>query len=131
MDKTFTKCIINELGGIIQAKAVVLRKKDYTRDPEDAIRDIDALGYPLFVKPARAGSSVGVTKVTCRGKLDGAIETALAQDDKILVEECIDGREIEVAVMESGGVAVASDPGEIDPGFDFYDYDTKYQNDTA
>ena len=72
-----------------------------------------------------------MTKVRDAASLPAALEKALAEDDKILVEEFIGGREIEVAVMESGGIAVPSEPGEIDPGFEFYDYETKYVSDTA
>ena len=131
MDKSFAKCIINEAGGIRQAKAVILTKRQYDADKESSEKRIEALGYPVFVKPARAGSSVGVTKVKSGSDLAAALEKAFSEDDKILVEEFIAGREIEVAVMETEGIVTASEPGEIDPGYEFYDYDTKYQNDTA
>ncbi len=128
MDKAFTKRIVKESGAAAQARAVILTKND---ERESARREIEKLGYPVFVKPARAGSSVGVTKVKTPEALDEALERAFREDGKILVEEFIEGREIEVAVMETAGEVVASVPGEIDPGFEFYDYDTKYQNDTA
>lgn len=128
MDKAFTKRIVKESGAAAQARAVILTKND---ERESARREIEKLGYPVFVKPARAGSSVGVTKVKTPEALDEALERAFREDGKILVEEFIKGREIEVAVMETAGEVVASVPGEIDPGFEFYDYDTKYQNDTA
>lgn len=131
MDKAFAKAVVSEAGGIRQAKCVVLTKRGYAADHDGAKAAIDALGYPVFVKPARAGSSVGVTKVKTSEKLIDALERAFEEDEKVLVEEFIDGREIEVAVMESGGELKVSVPGEIDPGFEFYDYDTKYQNDTA
>ncbi len=131
MDKSFTKRIINEERGVRQAMAVILTEREYNRDREGTARKIGQMGYPVFVKPARAGSSVGVKKVKEEKDLASALSVAFAEDDKILVEEYIEGREIEVAVMESEGVVVASEPGEIDPGFEFYDYDTKYLNDTA
>ena len=129
MDKAFTKRIINEAGVAAQARAVILTEGSY--DAEKAASDIAALGYPVFVKPSRAGSSVGVTKVKKAEDLGAAIEKAFREDSKVLVEEFVDGREVEVAVMETEGVSVASVPGEIDPGYEFYDYDTKYNNDTA
>lgn len=131
MDKSFTKCIINEAGCAKQAKAVVLTNKEYIGSRTDALRKISELGYPVFVKPARAGSSVGVSKVDSETGIETALESAFSEDGKVLVEELIDGREIEVAVMECEGNVVASEPGEIDPGFEFYDYDTKYKTDTA
>ena len=131
MDKSFAKQIINGLGTIRQAKALILTRREYEASPGATVSDVSRLGYPVFVKPARAGSSVGVTKVKDASGLCAALEVAFGEDDKILVEEYIKGREIEVAVMETEGVAVPSEPGEIDPGFEFYDYETKYQNDTA
>ncbi|MBQ7669637.1 MAG: D-alanine--D-alanine ligase [Clostridia bacterium] len=130
MDKAFTKCIVGARTKVRQAKAVILEKCG-DRIPDDAAQQVAKLGYPVFVKPARAGSSVGVTKVKDEKGLGAALEVAFREDSKILVEEAIAGREIEVAVMETEGKCVASVPGEIDPGFEFYDYDTKYQNDTA
>lgn len=129
MDKAFTKRIINEAGVADQARAVILTKGSY--DGAIAAAQVAALGYPVFVKPSRAGSSVGVTKVKAPEELSAAIEKAFREDSKVLVEEFIDGREVEVAVMETEGAIAASVPGEIDPGYEFYDYDTKYNTDTA
>ena len=130
MDKAFTK-IIAEKCGVRQARAVILTKFDAEAERAAAKEEIKTLGYPVFVKPSRAGSSVGVSKVKSETELDAAIEKAFGEDSKILVEEFIKGREIEVAVMESGGKYSASVPGEIDPGCEFYDYDTKYISDVA
>lgn len=130
MDKAFTKCIVGARTGVRQAKAVILEKSEGVV-PDGVPEQIAELGYPVFVKPARAGSSVGVTKVKREKELSAALEVAFREDTKILVEEAIAGREVEVAVMETAGKTVSSVPGEIDPGFEFYDYDTKYQNDTA
>ena len=88
------------------------------------------LGYPMFVKPARAGSSVGVSKASDRESLRRALLAAGTYDEKILVEEFIHGREVEVAVMGNDS-PVASICGEIDSGADFYDYDSKYVTDTS
>lgn len=90
---------------------------------------VSALGLPLFVKPARAGSSVGVTKVTEPGMLAAAIETAFAEDHTVLIEAALVGREIELGVLGglAGGPPRASVAGEIVvTGRDFYDFDAKY-----
>ena len=84
----------------------------------------------MFVKPAGTGSSVGVSKAADRESLTSALVSAAAFDDKILVEEFIHGREVEVAVMGNDN-PVASVCGEIDSGADFYDYDAKYITDTS
>ena len=93
---------------------------------------IEALGRPLFVKPACAGSSIGITKVKKLEDLDAAIETALAVDATALVEAAVDAREIECAVLEGeGGPTEASFPGEIFPAHEFYDYEDKYIDDRS
>ena len=130
MDKAFTKQIV-EYTGVRQAKAVIAVKDEFEKDAESIVSAVEAMGYPVFVKPSRAGSSVGVSKAKNREKLITALEVAFKEDTKVLVEEFIDGREVEVAVMESEGVYKASVPGEIDPGCEFYDYETKYVSDTA
>ena len=87
--------------------------------------------YPLFVKPACAGSSVGVTKVRSDAELVKAIETAGEHDRDILIEEAIIGKEIEVAVLSTPTGDTVSRCGEIDSGADFYDYEAKYVSDSA
>ncbi len=91
------------------------------------------LAYPLFVKPACAGSSVGVTKVKREADLPAAIEEALRHDASAIVEEGVDAREIECSVLEgeAGGPTDASFPGEIVPGHEFYDYEDKYIDDRS
>ena len=89
-------------------------------------RVADEVGYPAFVKPARLGSSVGISKVTGPDGLDAALELAFAHDPKALVERAIRGREVEVGVLGGRGLTV-SPPGEIDYDADWYDYETKYQ----
>jgi D-alanine-D-alanine ligase len=83
------------------------------------------LGLPLFVKPARLGSSVGITKVKHAGDLQQAVKTALRFDTKVLIEECVDGRELECAVLGNRDPK-ASVPGEIVPTDEWYSYDAKY-----
>ncbi len=128
MDKALTKLPVAETG-IRQASYILARKTD---PPEEIIRKAEsAISYPMFVKPARAGSSVGISKVNTKDALFSAIEVAFAEDEKILIEETIVGREIEVAILEEKGVYTVSDCAEIDSGAEFYDYDAKYVNDTS
>ncbi len=89
-----------------------------------------ALRVPLFTKPARLGSSVGISKVKDASDLAAAIELALSYDDVVIVEQGIPAREIEVAVLE-GDPPVASVPGEVVPGHEFYDYADKYLDDAC
>ena len=90
------------------------------------------LGYPMFVKPSRAGSSVGVSKVKSADGFDRALLTALGEDDKVLIEEAILGVEVEVAVLEEKGRYTVAHPAEIDSGSaEFYDYETKYVSDAS
>jgi D-alanine-D-alanine ligase len=88
------------------------------------------LGYPCFVKPANLGSSVGVSKAHDGGQLETAVDHALSYDEWIVVEEAVDGREIEVAVL-GDDPPVVSVAGEIVPGDDFYSYADKYEADDA
>ena len=94
-------------------------------------RKVEArLGYPVFVKPANAGSSVGVSKVEREEDLDTAVSKAAREDSKVVIEECIVGQEVECAVM-GNDVPKSSIVGEIAPSADFYDYDDKYKNGTS
>src|SRR5690625_2864358 len=92
--------------------------------------EVAELGWPVFVKPARAGSSMGVTKVTSLDDLDAAIATARDHDPKVIVVEAVTGREIECGVLEgaAGGPPEASVMGEItvDADREFYDFESKY-----
>jgi D-alanine-D-alanine ligase len=98
-------------------------------DPSEAVAGvIEALSLPVFVKPAQLGSSVGVSKATTEAELKDGVEAALRYGDKVIVEEAIRGREIEVAVLEGPRVSV---PGEIIIETEWYDYDAKYRNDTS
>ena len=134
MDKEFTKAIIRDQTDIPQAKAVIIRSEDYNAGTAESFRErCEAeLGYPMFVKPANAGSSVGVTKVKSAADFEKAVLNSLHEDEKILVEECIVGCEVEVAVLEEGGKYYAAHPAEIDSGSsEFYDYETKYISDVS
>lgn len=130
MDKVFTKLILNNFG-IPQAKCAVLTKSRIAAAPEVCCDEAEGVsGYPLFVKPANAGSSIGVSKADNREELLSALRLAASYDDKVLVEECIVGREVECAVLGNENPS-ASIPGEINSGADFYDYDAKYITDTS
>ncbi len=128
MDKSLTKLSVAKTG-IRQANYVLVRASD---SEDDCLRKAEsALCYPMFVKPARAGSSVGISKVKSRNELRRALTVAFREDDKVLIEETIIGREIEVAVLEEHGQYTVSDCAEIDAGAEFYDYDAKYINSTS
>jgi D-alanine-D-alanine ligase len=90
----------------------------------------DKLGFPCFVKPANLGSSVGVSKAMDAERLEQAVDLALGYDEWVVAEEAVVGREIEVGVL-GDGEPVASVPGEIVPGDDFYSYADKYEDDAA
>ena len=130
MDKTLTKLVVDQ-AGITQAAWQLVRRSDMGSRMEGTLDALEAkFTYPMFVKPAGTGSSVGVSKATEREDLKKALLEAGKYDDKVLVEEFIRGREIEVAVMGNES-PVASVCGEIDSGADFYDYDAKYITDTS
>ena len=130
MDKTLTK-LVADSEQVVQAQWVLVRGNHLDKGMDDAIRAVESrFTYPVFVKPAGTGSSVGVSKAKDTNALKTALLHAAKYDNKILVEEFIKGREIEVAVMGNES-PVASICGEIDSGADFYDYDAKYVTDTS
>ena len=130
MDKTLTKLVVDN-AGVPQAAWQLVRSSELKNRMESILENLEAqFVYPMFVKPAGTGSSVGVSKATDRESLQEALLGAGAFDEKILVEEFICGREVEVAVLGNGN-PVASICGEIDSGADFYDYDSKYITDTS
>ncbi len=130
MDKTLTKLVVDH-AGVPQAAWQLVRSADLDNRMENTLDTLELrFRYPMFVKPAGTGSSVGVSKAADREALRSALCNAARFDKKILVEEFIHGREIEVAVMGNEN-PVASICGEIDSGADFYDYDAKYLTDTS
>ena len=131
MDKTLTKLVMDQ-ASIPQAAWQLVRASELVESRLDRILDTleQRFDYPMFVKPAGTGSSVGVSKAANRDNLAHALISAGRYDEKILVEEFIDGREIEVAVMGNDS-PVASVAGEIDSGAEFYDYEAKYITDTS
>jgi len=130
MDKTLTKLVVDS-AGVVQAAWMLVRGADLEHRMDSIIDNLERkFSYPMFVKPAGTGSSVGVSKAGDRAGLRQALLKAGIYDKKILVEEFIHGREIEVAVMGNDS-PVASICGEIDSGAEFYDYDAKYVTDTS
>ncbi|MBQ2766257.1 MAG: D-alanine--D-alanine ligase [Clostridia bacterium] len=129
MDKGFTKLVLDQYD-IPQAKCEIIDRFSLTNDIDSVVDACEGIGgYPLFVKPANAGSSVGASKANNRDGLIAALTLAAEHDSKIIVEEYITGKEIEVAVMGNGDYT-ASTCGQINPGSEFYDYDAKYSADS-
>ncbi|WP_058234224.1 D-alanine--D-alanine ligase family protein [Devriesea agamarum] len=129
MDKHTTKVMLAH-AGIQVADGFLVRDQEWKHDSHGIAARCRDLGLPLFVKPCRAGSSFGVSKVTDLSQLDAAMETAFAQDPRVLVEKGVSGREVECAVLEGefGQMPRTSLPGEIVTGDDleFYNYESKY-----
>ena len=132
MDKEFTKKLL-AAAGLPQGDHVVLRDAAGAVCPEPGVLDEAArerLGLPVFVKPSRAGSSIGITKVTDWAQFPDAVATAAAVDRKVIVEASVPGREIECAVLapRGSGLPEASLPAEIRlrAGVDWYDFAAKY-----
>ena len=127
MDKAVANALM-DAAGVPHCKWVAASRADLELNGPVVLDGIEAkLGYPIFVKPANAGSSVGITKATNREQLKEAIQLALANDRKVVFEAFVDGHEVECAVIGSDP-AVATRPGEILAGAEFYTYDDKYKN---
>lgn len=130
MDKVFTKLVLNNFD-IPQAKFDYFTASQINSSILECVKKAEEnFNYPIFVKPANAGSSIGTGKADCRESLEKALINAAKYDSKVIIEEYIKAKEIEVAVMGNGSIAV-SKCGEIDPGSEYYDYDTKYINSTS
>lgn len=132
MDKSLTK-LLAARAQVRQADYVLLPGKRVREEPEQAADEAEEHFkgvYPLFVKPSSAGSSVGVSKARSRAELKEAMRLAAGQDEKVLVEEAIDGRELEVSVLGNENPA-ASVVGEVVTKAEFYDYEAKYVNDLS
>lgn len=132
-DKQYTKIVL-AAAGLDVGRSETVSSDQWRSAPDEVRRRIQTLGHPLFVKPARAGSSVGVSKVSEDAQLEQAFETAFAEDDKALVEAGLVGREIELAVLgprDGSGTRVSAVAGEIVvDGDGFYDFDAKYLPDS-
>ena len=131
MDKEYMKLLMSARG-LPVGRYVVVRDRDWrsVAERKRVLDEIAELGWPVFVKPARGGSSIGITRVSGFGELEPAIEAAREHDPKVLVEAAVDGIEVECAVLEGldGAPPEASVPGQVvvDPGSSFYDFEAKY-----
>ena len=127
MDKSLQKQIC-EWAGLKVARSMTVRAADWRAEGERIARCAESMvGYPAFVKPATGGSSVGVSVARSREDLGEALEAAFRIDGKALIEERIEGREVECGVIASA----ASPVGEVIPAGEFYDYRAKYLEDSA
>jgi D-alanine-D-alanine ligase len=130
MDKVVAKELLAR-AGLPQVDYRAVRHARWVAAPDAALADLAALGLPVFVKPARLGSSVGIVRVASAGELAGALETAFAHDPLVIVEAAASGLEIECAVLGNDD-PLASTPGEIvlvgaaAAGGGWYDYEAKY-----
>jgi D-alanine-D-alanine ligase len=135
MDKEYMKLILSARG-LPVGRYVVVRDREWRLGFDDSserkrvLDEIAELGWPVFVKPARGGSSIGISRVTGPESLADAIEAARAHDPKVLVEAAVDGMEVECAVLEGidGAPPEASVPGQVvvDSNSSFYDFEAKY-----
>jgi D-alanine-D-alanine ligase len=116
MDKDLFKSVLRDKGIPVTKSVTLLRTVDGFENP---------FGYPVFVKPARLGSSVGITKARSKEELRKGIELAFQHDEKVLVEEFVRGVEVECSVL-GNEKPIASIPGEIVANADWYDYSAKY-----
>ena len=135
MDKHLMK-VVFRAAGLPVGPYVLITDKEWQRDKAACMEPVAALGRPVFVKPARAGSSVGVSRVDSQEQLEAAIEEARRFDPKVLVEAAIDGREVECGILEGRGndLPRASRIGEItvtEGTHAFYDFESKYLDDSA
>jgi D-alanine-D-alanine ligase len=127
MDKAVA-CTLFEAAGIPHCPWASYTEYQLKCDLDGCCEQLEyKLGYPMFVKPANAGSSVGISKALDRYTLRTAIEMALREDSKLIFEAAVDGQEVECAVLGSDP-ALATRPGEILAGAEFYTYDDKYKN---
>jgi D-alanine-D-alanine ligase len=131
MDKAVMK-VLFQARGLKVSDWVTVSRRDWRTSPDKIIKSIEAkLAYPIFVKPANLGSSVGISKVKVRAELAPALDLAAGFDEKVVVEAAVpDAREIECAVL-GNDAPEASMPGEIIPSREFYDYEAKYIDDQS
>ncbi len=130
MDKGVFKDVMRA-NGIPVVEAIILLRSEIEKDIQSAIRKAEAVAaYPLFVKPANLGSSVGITKCNSRADLAEGLLEAAAYDRRVLVERGVNGREIEVSVLGNDDPQ-ASVAGEVQPSREFYSYESKYMDGTS
>ncbi len=127
MDKGVTNAVLDAYN-IAQAKWYAFTNYDYNKNPNECLENaIEKLGFPIFVKPANAGSSVGISKATNKEELEKGIEIAFKEDKKVVLEEFVDGFEVECAVL-GNEEPVAGEVGRVLAAAEFYDFDAKYNN---
>ena len=130
MDKELERSMADR-AGIPQARWMSLKRRDFDRDPDRILRTApDELGFPIFVKPARAGSSIGISRAENTAQLREAVLRAFEEDEKILLEETVDGLEVECAVL-GNEEPVASVVGRIALSGELYDFEDKYVSNTS
>lgn len=128
MDKDLTKQIIAATG-VATSPWLTVRSKEWDEDPTLSIGEVTrAIDLPVFVKPSAQGSSVGISRATTEGELKEAIINAFRYDTKVVVEQAVSGREIEVGVLDG---PVSSVPGEVLVADGWYTYDAKYQDESS
>ncbi|HID92578.1 MAG TPA: D-alanine--D-alanine ligase [bacterium (Candidatus Stahlbacteria)] len=125
MDKVLMKKLLRS-DGLPVVEYMQVKKRDWKDNREEVVKTIEnRLGYPCFTKPARLGSSVGISKIHSHDELYAGVELAFKYDNKILVEKGIDGRELECSVLGNDN-PIASCIGEVIPSREFYSYKAKY-----
>lgn len=130
MDKVFMKQVFAQ-HSLTQPNYVYFMRQEWNENQDEVCAKIEeAVGYPCFVKPANLGSSVGISKCMSKADLKQAMNLAYEYDRKVIVEEGIVGREIEIAVLGNDELK-CSVAGEIVPKTDFYDYNAKYEDDST
>jgi D-alanine-D-alanine ligase len=129
MDKAVAKHLLRA-AGLQVADAVVVRQADWDADPAGCRGTVQGLGLPVFVKPARGGSSIGISRVTRWEDLDTAVEQALRSDPKVLVEAAVRGREVECGVLDGPETSVPAEVRVVGD-YDFYDFEAKYLDDAT
>jgi len=130
MDKIYTKFLLEKFN-VKQADYVVINAHEYVKNKNTLIKEIEEkLGYAVFIKPSNGGSSVGISKAHNKSELILGLEEALKYDRKVLVEQAINAREIEVAILGNDSPE-ASIPGEVIPAKEFYDYEAKYKSEES
>jgi D-alanine-D-alanine ligase len=130
MDKGVFKDVMRAIG-IPTVESVIVLRSEIEKDIEQVMRRAETVAaYPLFIKPANLGSSVGITKCNTHADLGEALLEAAAYDRRVLVERGVDAREIEVAVLGNDDPQ-ASVPGEVLPSREFYSYESKYVDGTS
>jgi len=127
MDKSFAKPIFASYGMKV-AEGFTISAQEWADAPDSIVKQTNSLSYPVFVKPARGGSSRGTSKVKAESELAAAINDALSFDSKVMIENAVVGSEIECAVLEINEKPQASTVGKIsiDSKFEFYDFQAKY-----